>query len=131
MDDMVDTAGTLVKAAQVLKEEGAKKVVAYCTHAVLSGPAVERIAASDLDELVVTDTIPVSAEKAKGLPGLKVLDYAEVAKVRIKKLKPVVRHVINLLPDVSDTQIIATLKRAGMQLPRSRPRGSRRGSAVT
>ena len=58
------------------------------------------------------------------LPGLKVLDYAEVAKVRIKQLKPVVRHVINLLPDVSDTQIIATLKRAGMQLPRSRPRGS-------
>jgi ribose-phosphate pyrophosphokinase len=59
MDDMVDTAGTLVKAAQVLKEEGATKVVAYCTHAVLSGPAVERIAKSDLDELVVTDTIPL------------------------------------------------------------------------
>ena len=58
------------------------------------------------------------------LPGLKVLDYAEVAKVRIKKLKPVVRHVMNLVPDVSDTQIIATLKRAGMQFPRSRPRGS-------
>jgi ribose-phosphate pyrophosphokinase len=59
MDDMVDTAGTLVKAAQVLKEEGATKVVAYCTHPVLSGPAVERIARSDLDELVVTDTIPL------------------------------------------------------------------------
>ncbi len=59
MDDMVDTAGTLCKAAQVLKQEGAKKVVAYCTHAVLSGGAVERIAASDLDELVVTDTIPL------------------------------------------------------------------------
>jgi ribose-phosphate pyrophosphokinase len=59
MDDMVDTAGTLVKAAQVLKEEGATKVVAYCTHAVLSGGAIERIAASDLDELVVTDTIPL------------------------------------------------------------------------
>jgi ribose-phosphate pyrophosphokinase len=59
MDDMVDTAGTLVKAAQVLKEEGATKVVAYCTHAVLSGPAVERINGSDLDELVVTDTIPL------------------------------------------------------------------------
>jgi len=59
MDDMVDTAGTLVKAAQVLKSEGAKKVVAYCTHPVLSGPAVERIASSDLDELVVTDTIPL------------------------------------------------------------------------
>jgi ribose-phosphate pyrophosphokinase len=59
MDDMVDTAGTLVKAAQVLKEEGAVKVVAYCTHAVLSGAAVERINGSDLDELVVTDTIPL------------------------------------------------------------------------
>ncbi len=57
MDDMVDTAGTLVKAAQVLKAEGATRVVAYCTHPVLSGGAVERIAASDLDELVVTDTI--------------------------------------------------------------------------
>ena len=59
MDDMVDTAGTLVKAAQVLKEEGATKVVAYCTHAVLSGEAVKRIASSDIDELVVTDTIPL------------------------------------------------------------------------
>jgi ribose-phosphate pyrophosphokinase len=62
MDDMVDTAGTLCKAAQVLKAEGATKVVAYCTHPVLSGGAVERIAASDLDELVVTDTIPLSEE---------------------------------------------------------------------
>ncbi len=62
MDDMVDTAGTLVKAAQVLKNEGAKKVVAYCTHPVLSGPAVERIRGSDIDELVVTDTIPLSSD---------------------------------------------------------------------
>jgi ribose-phosphate pyrophosphokinase len=62
MDDMVDTAGTLCKAAEVLKKEGATKVVAYCTHAVLSGGAVARIAASDMDELVVTDTIPLSAE---------------------------------------------------------------------
>jgi ribose-phosphate pyrophosphokinase len=60
MDDMVDTAGTLTKAAEVLKERGAKKVVAYCTHPVLSGPAIERIANSPLDELVVTDTIPLS-----------------------------------------------------------------------
>ncbi len=59
MDDMVDTAGTLCKAAQVLKEEGATKVVAYCTHPVLSGGAVQRIEASDIDELVVTDTIPL------------------------------------------------------------------------
>ena len=61
MDDMVDTAGTLTKAAEVLKERGAKKVVAYCTHPVLSGPAIDRISASPLDELVVTDTIPLSA----------------------------------------------------------------------
>ncbi len=62
MDDMVDTAGTLTKAAEVLKERGAKTVVAYCTHPVLSGPAIARIAASPLDELVVTDTIPLSAD---------------------------------------------------------------------
>jgi ribose-phosphate pyrophosphokinase len=62
MDDMVDTAGTLCKAAEVLKSEGAVKVVAYCTHAVLSGDAVKRIAASDMDELVVTDTIPLRAD---------------------------------------------------------------------
>lgn len=60
MDDMVDTAGTLTKAAEVLKQRGAKKVIAYCTHPVLSGPAIERIANSPLDELVVTDTIPLS-----------------------------------------------------------------------
>jgi len=61
MDDMVDTAGTLCKAAQALKERGAVAVYAYCTHPVLSGSAVERIAASELDELVVTDTIPLAA----------------------------------------------------------------------
>ena len=65
MDDMVDTAGTLTKAAEVLKERGAKKVIAYCTHPVLSGAAVERIAKSPLDELVVTDTIPLSDEAKK------------------------------------------------------------------
>ena len=62
MDDMVDTAGTLTKAADALKEHGATRVLAYCTHAVLSGNALERINASALDELVVTDTIPLSAE---------------------------------------------------------------------
>jgi len=60
MDDMIDTAGTLVKAAEVLKDRGAKHVYAYCTHAVFSGPAVERIKASALDEVVVTNTIPLS-----------------------------------------------------------------------
>jgi ribose-phosphate pyrophosphokinase len=62
MDDMIDTAGTLVKAADVLKERGAKKVFAYCTHAVFSGPAIERIESSKLDEVVVTDTIPLADE---------------------------------------------------------------------
>jgi ribose-phosphate pyrophosphokinase len=60
VDDMVDTAGTLCQAARALKDEGAAKVVAYITHAVLSGNAVERISSSVLDELVVTDTIPLS-----------------------------------------------------------------------
>ena len=60
MDDMVDTAGTLTKAADALKEQGATGVVAYCTHAVLSGNAVERVDRSALDELVVTDSIPLS-----------------------------------------------------------------------
>jgi ribose-phosphate pyrophosphokinase len=60
MDDMVDTAGTLCKAAQALKERGAVQVFAYCTHPVLSGGAVQRITESELDELVVTDTIPLS-----------------------------------------------------------------------
>lgn len=62
VDDMVDTAGTLCQAAAALKKHGAEKVVAYCTHPVLSGPAIERLTSSDLDELVVTDTIPLSAE---------------------------------------------------------------------
>ena len=62
VDDLVDTAGTLCKAAQALKDHGAAKVVAYCTHAVLSGPAVKNIAASQLDELVVSNTIPFTPE---------------------------------------------------------------------
>jgi len=62
MDDMVDTAGTLCKAAEALKERGALAVYAYCTHPVLSGEAVERISNSALTELVVTDTIPLSAQ---------------------------------------------------------------------
>jgi len=64
VDDMVDTAGTLCKAADALKERGAAKVIAYCTHAVLSGRALENLNNSQLDELVVTDTIPLSAEAA-------------------------------------------------------------------
>ena len=66
MDDMIDTAGTLVKAAEVLKERGAKKVYAYCTHPICSGPAIERIAqGTALDEVVVTNTIPLSDAAAQ------------------------------------------------------------------
>jgi ribose-phosphate pyrophosphokinase len=65
VDDMVDTAGTLCHAAAALKERGAKSVVAYCTHPILSGPAIERLKVSDIDELVVSDTIPLSAAAQK------------------------------------------------------------------
>ncbi|RAU19566.1 ribose-phosphate pyrophosphokinase [Nitrincola tibetensis] len=65
VDDMCDTAGTLCKAAKALKEKGASRVVSYVTHAVLSGPAISNIMNSELDELVVTDTIPLSAEAKK------------------------------------------------------------------
>ena len=64
LDDIVDTAGTLSEAAKALKEHGAARVVAYCTHPVLSGPAVERIQNSVIDELVVTDTIPLKPDAA-------------------------------------------------------------------
>jgi ribose-phosphate pyrophosphokinase len=64
VDDLVDTAGTLGQAAKALKDHGAAKVVAYCTHPVLSGPAVDNIVGSELDELVVTDTIPLSKAAA-------------------------------------------------------------------
>jgi ribose-phosphate pyrophosphokinase len=61
MDDMIDTAGTLVKAAEVLKERGARQVYAYCTHPIFSGPAIDRISKGNaLDEIVVTNTIPLS-----------------------------------------------------------------------
>jgi ribose-phosphate pyrophosphokinase len=75
MDDMIDTGGTLCKAAEVLKQRGAKSVMAYCTHPVLSGPANVRILESQLDEVVVTDTIPLSAE-AKANSKIRVLSIA-------------------------------------------------------
>src|SRR5215475_5924438 len=75
MDDMIDTAGTLVKAAEVLKERGAKSVYAYCTHAVFSGPAIERIKGSALDEVVITNTIPLS-DAARSTPKVRQLSVA-------------------------------------------------------
>jgi ribose-phosphate pyrophosphokinase len=75
VDDMVDTANTLCEAAGALKKQGAQRVIAYCTHAVLSGPAIERIAASALDEIVVTDTIPLT-ETARNCGKIRVLTVA-------------------------------------------------------
>ena len=75
MDDMIDTAGTLVKAAEVLKERGARSVYAYCTHPVFSGQAVERLMASQIDEVVVTNTIPLSDE-AKACAKVRQLSVA-------------------------------------------------------
>lgn len=85
VDDLVDTAGTLCKAAKALKEHGANKVVAYCTHPVLSGPAVENIDNSVLDELVVTDTIPLSTS-AKECKKIRVLSVAEMLAETIRRI---------------------------------------------
>jgi ribose-phosphate pyrophosphokinase len=85
MDDLVDTAGTLCEAAAALKEHGARKVVAYCTHPVLSGPAVGRIESSQLDELVVTNTIPLRGE-AKGCARIRQLSIAELLAESMRRI---------------------------------------------
>ena len=85
MDDMVDTAGTLCKAAEVLKERGAERVVAYCTHAVLSGNAVQKITASPLDELVVTDTIALR-DDARACNKIRQLSVAELLAETIRRI---------------------------------------------
>ena len=85
MDDMVDTANTLCEAAGALKAQGAKKVIAYCTHAVLSGSAVERVAHSALDELVVTDTIPLR-DDARSCPRIRQLSVANLMAETIRRI---------------------------------------------
>ena len=85
IDDMIDTAGTLTNAAKALKENGARSVSAAATHAVLSGPAVERIAASVLDEVVVTDTIPLSAA-ALATGRMKVLSISKLLGEALKRI---------------------------------------------
>ena len=85
MDDMIDTAGTLVKAADVLKERGAQSVYAYCTHAVFSGPAIERIATSALDEVVITNTIPLS-DGAKACRKIRQLSVAFLFAETIRRI---------------------------------------------
>jgi ribose-phosphate pyrophosphokinase len=85
VDDLVDTANTLCEAAQALKKHGAQQVLAYCTHAVLSGNAVERIAKSALDEVVVTDTIPLR-EEAKACGRIRVLSVAGLVAETMRRI---------------------------------------------
>ena len=85
MDDMIDTAGTLVKAAEVLKERGARSVYAYCTHPVFSGPAVERIKASQIDEVVVTNTIPLN-DAARACAKIRQLSVAFLFAESIRRI---------------------------------------------
>ena len=85
MDDIVDTAGTLTEAAKALKERGAARVIAYCTHPVLSGPAIERIENSVIDELVVTDTIPLKPE-AQACKKIRQIGTAELIAETIRRI---------------------------------------------
>jgi ribose-phosphate pyrophosphokinase len=85
IDDMIDTGGTLVQAAEALKEKGAKRVFAACTHAVLSGPAIDRLNNSVLEEIIVTDTIPVHDKQDK-CPKIKVLTVAHLLGEAIKRI---------------------------------------------
>ena len=85
IDDLIDTAGTLCNAAKALKDNGAKRVVACVTHPVLSGPAIDRLAASVLDELVVTNSIPLT-DKAKALTKIKVLSVGNLLAEAIKRI---------------------------------------------
>jgi ribose-phosphate pyrophosphokinase len=86
IDDLVDTAGTLCHGAKALKDAGAKKVVAYITHAVLSGPAIERITKSDLDELVVTDTIPLR-DAARACSKIRQLSVAGLLAETMRRIR--------------------------------------------
>jgi ribose-phosphate pyrophosphokinase len=85
IDDIVDTAGTLCKAAEALKKHGASKVIAYATHAVLSGKAIENINGSEIDEVVVTDSIPLSAS-AKACSRIRVLSVAGMLAETIRRI---------------------------------------------
>ena len=82
---MVDTAGTLVQAAAAIMEKGAKSIHACCTHPVLSGPALDRVMESELESLVVTDTIPLS-ERAEGCTRIRQLSIAELLAESIRRV---------------------------------------------
>ena len=85
IDDMIDTGNTLIKAAEALRERGATKILAYATHAVFSGEAVERIAQSQIDEIVITDTIPLS-EKAQSCSRIRQISVAALVAETLRRI---------------------------------------------
>jgi ribose-phosphate pyrophosphokinase len=85
VDDIVDTAGTLTQGAQALRDAGVKRVFATCTHPVLSGPAIDRIASSPIEELVVSDSIPLSP-KGADCPKIKVLSVGNLLAEAIRRI---------------------------------------------
>jgi ribose-phosphate pyrophosphokinase len=101
MDDMIDTAGTLVKAAEVLKERGAKSVHAYCTHPIFSGSAIDRISmGSALDQVVVTNTIPLSS-RAAACPRVRQVSVAPLIAETIHRIAKG-ESVLSLFSDQDD-----------------------------
>ncbi|MBC7547179.1 MAG: ribose-phosphate pyrophosphokinase [Polaromonas sp.] len=105
MDDMIDTAGTLVKAAEVLKDRGAKKVYAYCTHPIFSGPAIERIAQGEaLDEVVITNTIPLG-EQARACKKIRQLSVAPLIAETIQRISKG-ESVMSLFSDQDQSVLI-------------------------
>ena len=96
IDDMVDTAGTICQAAQVLKEHGAKAILAVATHPVLSGPAIHRLAESVIDQVIVTNTIPLN-EEAQGCCKIKVLSVAPLFAEAIRRI-----HDLNSVSSLFD-----------------------------
>jgi ribose-phosphate pyrophosphokinase len=84
IDDMIDTAGTTVSAAQAAMDKGANSVIAAATHGILSDPAIERLKAAPIKELIITDTI--SVEKEKQLPNMKIVSVADVFGEAIKRI---------------------------------------------
>ena len=111
VDDIVDTAGTLCAAAAALKAQGATKVVAYCTHPVLSGAAIDNISKSQLDELVVTDTIPLT-DAAKACGRIRQLSVAELLAETVRRIASITAPLIAFSPRTSASSIVSSANSA-------------------